>query len=124
MFFIYNEDTKGDIPLDVTHLKVDPSVKEIHAEAFEACHSLVEVEFSEGLKRINNLLLLLLIRKENRLQLLPIIAASASCSYGRVCCIYHHFLHRWVLCHTLCPAFSTLVHAHGRHQLAWTLVLL
>jgi hypothetical protein len=47
-----NKDTKGDIPLDVTHVKVDPSVKEIHARAFEDCESLVEVEFSEGLQVI------------------------------------------------------------------------
>jgi hypothetical protein len=50
--FIYNEDTKGDIPRNVTHVKVDPSVKEIDDEAFDECHSLVKVEFSEGLKRI------------------------------------------------------------------------
>jgi hypothetical protein len=50
--FIYNEDSQGDIPLNVTHVKVDPSVKEIHDEAFEACHSLVEVELSEGLEVI------------------------------------------------------------------------
>jgi hypothetical protein len=50
--FIYNKDTKDDIPRNVTHVKVDPSVKEIHDFAFEICHSLVEVEFSEGLERI------------------------------------------------------------------------
>jgi hypothetical protein len=52
--FIYNKDTKDDIPLDVTHVKVDPSVKEIHVRAFISCLSLVEVEFSEGLERIGN----------------------------------------------------------------------
>jgi hypothetical protein len=50
--FIYNEDTKDDIPDNVTHVKVDPSVKEIHAAAFEDCLSLVEVELSEGLQVI------------------------------------------------------------------------
>ncbi len=50
--FIYNENTKGDIPNDVTHVKVDPSVKEIRDKAFRNCHSLVKVEFSEGLKVI------------------------------------------------------------------------
>jgi hypothetical protein len=50
--FIYNEDTEDDIPNNVTHVKVDPSVKEIDDEAFQRCLSLVEVEFSEGLERI------------------------------------------------------------------------
>jgi hypothetical protein len=52
--FIYNEDTKDDIPNNVTHVKVDPSVKEINSNAFEGCMSLVEVEFSEGLEVIGN----------------------------------------------------------------------
>jgi hypothetical protein len=53
--FIYNKDTKDDIPDNVTHVKVDPSVKEIHDKAFEACLlSLVEVEFSEGLQVIGD----------------------------------------------------------------------
>jgi hypothetical protein len=50
--FIYNEDTKDDIPMDVTHVKVHPSVKEIYDKAFEDRLSLVEVEISEGLERI------------------------------------------------------------------------
>jgi hypothetical protein len=50
--FIYNEDTKDAIPNNVTHVKVDPSVKEIHACAFRICELLVEVEFSEGLEKI------------------------------------------------------------------------
>jgi hypothetical protein len=33
--FIYNEDTKRNIPLNVTHVKVDPSVKEIGDHAFQ-----------------------------------------------------------------------------------------
>jgi hypothetical protein len=37
-----NDDTKDDIPDNVTHVKVDPSVKEIHNK----------VEFSEGLEVI------------------------------------------------------------------------
>jgi hypothetical protein len=36
--FIYNKDTKNaPIPNNVTHVKVDPSFKEIHAAAFIAC---------------------------------------------------------------------------------------
>jgi hypothetical protein len=52
--FIYNKDTKDDIPDNVTHVKVDPSVKEIHAWAFQDCHLLVEIEFSEGLQVIGH----------------------------------------------------------------------
>jgi hypothetical protein len=52
--FIYNDDTKNDIPKTVTHVKVDPSVKEIHDRAFKWRRSLVEVEFSEGLERIGS----------------------------------------------------------------------
>jgi hypothetical protein len=52
VFFIYNNDTRNAIPKTVTHVKVDPSVKEIHEEAFQDCKSLVEVEFSEGLEVI------------------------------------------------------------------------
>jgi hypothetical protein len=52
--FIYNEDTKGDIPRNVTHVKVDPSAKEIHAWAFADRQSLIEVEFAEGLERIHS----------------------------------------------------------------------
>jgi hypothetical protein len=51
--FLYNENTKSDIPRNVTHVKVDRSVKEIHALAFADCQLLVEVEFSEGLERIH-----------------------------------------------------------------------
>jgi hypothetical protein len=50
--FIYNEDTKNEIPSDVTHVKVDPSVQKIPAYAFQDCLWLVEVEFSEGLEVI------------------------------------------------------------------------
>jgi hypothetical protein len=51
---IYNKDTTfgARIPYNVTHVKVHPSVKEIHDNAFEDCQSLVEVEFSEGLEVI------------------------------------------------------------------------
>jgi hypothetical protein len=52
--FIYNEHTKDDVPNNVTHVKVDPSAKEIHACAFRQCTSLVEVEFSEGLELIGD----------------------------------------------------------------------
>jgi hypothetical protein len=43
---------KDAIPKNVTHVKVDPSVKKIQAHAFEDCLSLVEDNFSEGLERI------------------------------------------------------------------------
>jgi hypothetical protein len=36
--FIYHEETKDAIPRNVTHVKVDPSVKEIHDEALKDCH--------------------------------------------------------------------------------------
>jgi hypothetical protein len=52
--FIYNEDTKNAIPQNVTHVKVDPSVKVIHKKAFSVRRSLVAVEFSEGLERIGS----------------------------------------------------------------------
>jgi hypothetical protein len=52
---IYNKDTTTDaIPRNVTHVKVHPSVKEIHNNAFVGCLSLVEVEFSEGLEVIGD----------------------------------------------------------------------
>jgi hypothetical protein len=53
--FIYSKVTKNVVhvvPRDVTHVTVDPSVKEIHDKAFEEFWFLVEVEFSEGLERI------------------------------------------------------------------------
>jgi hypothetical protein len=51
--FIYNKETKeAPIPNNITHVKVDPSVKEIRAWAFDECLSLVEIEFSEGLEVI------------------------------------------------------------------------
>jgi hypothetical protein len=50
--FIYRGEATCDIPLNVTHVKVDPSVYEIHLRAFENCQSLVEIEFSVGLQRI------------------------------------------------------------------------
>jgi hypothetical protein len=53
--FIYNEDTKDAIPKNVTHVKVDPSVKEIHDKAFDRCQLLVKVEFSEGLEIIGSM---------------------------------------------------------------------
>jgi hypothetical protein len=54
--FIYNKETTKDvIPRNVTHVKVHPSVKQIHAWAFRGCLSLVEVEFSEGLELIGRM---------------------------------------------------------------------
>jgi hypothetical protein len=63
---------KHEIPRDVTHVKVDPSVKVIGRSAFERCLSFVEVEFSEGLEVIghgafHNCTNLMLINKLPRL---------------------------------------------------------
>jgi hypothetical protein len=52
VLFIYNEDTKNAVPTNMTHVRIDPSVKEIHDRFFANNDSLVEVEFSEGLERI------------------------------------------------------------------------
>lgn len=54
LYFVYNEETKNNVPECVTHVKIDPSVKEIHNEAFRSRRELVEVEFSEGLERIGD----------------------------------------------------------------------
>jgi hypothetical protein len=50
--FIFSEETEHAVPWNLTHVKVDPSIKEIDTGAFENCLSLVEVEFSEGLEII------------------------------------------------------------------------
>jgi hypothetical protein len=54
VLFIYRGEARDEIPRDVTHVRVDPSVEEIYDNAFEDCWSLVEVEFSEGLERIGS----------------------------------------------------------------------
>jgi hypothetical protein len=65
--FIYRGETKDEIPRDVTHVKVDPSVKEIHNHAFQDCRSLVKVEFSEGLERIGRCAFNLNLKHINKL---------------------------------------------------------
>jgi hypothetical protein len=38
----------------VTHIKVDPAVKEIGEKAFDGCHQLINVELNEGLEQIDD----------------------------------------------------------------------
>jgi hypothetical protein len=53
--FIYRGETKDAIPTkNLTHVRVDPSVKEIQKKAFRNCRSLVKVEFFEGLEQIGS----------------------------------------------------------------------
>ena len=51
-FFLYKGQSKEDIPRNVTHAKVDPSVKVIGEKAFYECNQLRSVELCEGLERI------------------------------------------------------------------------
>ena len=44
--------TGQDVPWDVNHARIDPSVKVIAASAFSSCEQLVEVEICEGVERI------------------------------------------------------------------------
>ena len=52
MWFIYRGQPKSEIPRDITHLRIDPSVKVIGRWAFWHCTQLVEVKLCEGLERI------------------------------------------------------------------------
>eukprot|EP00980_Cylindrotheca_fusiformis_P025357 scaffold13505_cov69-Cylindrotheca_fusiformis.AAC.5 len=53
-FFVYTNETKNsEIPRKkLTHLRVDSSVTEIPASAFEECKALVQVQFPDSLTRI------------------------------------------------------------------------
>jgi hypothetical protein len=51
--FVYDAGPGGESPpRNVVHVRVDPSVTSIHAEAFCQCQSLTEVELCEGLIEI------------------------------------------------------------------------
>lgn len=52
--FLYTGQSKYDIPMNVTHVKIDPSVKVIGACAFRGRSQLSIVELSKGLKRIDS----------------------------------------------------------------------
>ncbi len=52
--FLYTGQALEDIPRDITHVIVDPSVKEIGEEAFAGCSQLRNVELCEGLERIGD----------------------------------------------------------------------
>jgi hypothetical protein len=45
---------KEDIPRNITHVKVDLTVKSISEEAFKGCEQLMKVELNKGLERIDN----------------------------------------------------------------------
>lgn len=47
--FRYTGQDKDEIPRNITHLKIDSSVREIPDCSFSSCRSLVHVEFHEGL---------------------------------------------------------------------------
>ena len=50
--FIYTGQGKEDIPRDVTHVKVDPSVKAIRFQAFRGCSRLRTVNLGKALEEI------------------------------------------------------------------------
>jgi hypothetical protein len=52
--FLYTGQALEDIPRDITHVVVDPSIKEIGVEAFAGCSQLRNVELCEGLERIGD----------------------------------------------------------------------
>mmetsp|Transcript_29808 Transcript_29808/g.62243 ORF Transcript_29808/g.62243 Transcript_29808/m.62243 type:complete len:858 (-) Transcript_29808:905-3478(-) len=52
--FLYTGQKWSVIPRDVTHVRIDQSVKVIGAWAFGDCYQLREVEFCEGLVKIEN----------------------------------------------------------------------
>ncbi len=51
--FLYTGQWLEDIPQDVRHVKVDPSIKVIGPQAFDCCRQLVNVELCEGLEYID-----------------------------------------------------------------------
>ena len=52
VWFLYTGQDNSEIPRDVTHARIDPSVKVIAAGAFRGCEQLVAVELCEGLELI------------------------------------------------------------------------
>ncbi len=51
--FLYIGQSMNEIPLEVTHVRVDLSVKEIGENAFYDCNQLRNVELCDGLERID-----------------------------------------------------------------------
>ena len=51
-WFIYVGQPNSEIPRNVTHVRIDPSVKIIPADAFRNCQQLVELVICEGLEQI------------------------------------------------------------------------
>ena len=45
---------RDDIPRDITHARISPSVKSIGVAAFKDCEQLIEVDLSEGLEHIGD----------------------------------------------------------------------
>lgn len=52
VWFLYMGQDRSEIPRDITHARVDPSVNVIGEKSFDNCKQLVEVEFCEGLEEI------------------------------------------------------------------------
>ncbi|KAL7523391.1 hypothetical protein ACHAXR_000156, partial [Thalassiosira sp. AJA248-18] len=52
--FLYTGQERSAISSDVTHIRVDPSVKRIPPEAFERLKKLEEVELCEGVEDIGS----------------------------------------------------------------------
>ena len=52
VWFLYAGQPIEEIPRDITHLRIDPSVKKIGDHAFMGCEQLVVVELCEGLLQI------------------------------------------------------------------------
>jgi len=50
--FLYTGQDWTEIPRNVTHVRIDPSVKVVKGSAFNRCSQLVEVELCEGLQAI------------------------------------------------------------------------
>ena len=49
VWFLYTGQPIADIPRDVSHVRIDPSVKLLAVGAFQNCEQLVVVELCEGL---------------------------------------------------------------------------
>lgn len=50
--YVYNGQNRSDIPRDVKHVLVDPSVQEIPDKTFKDCQFLARVDLPQGIKRI------------------------------------------------------------------------
>ncbi|CAJ1938697.1 unnamed protein product [Cylindrotheca closterium] len=54
VYFIYFGQAKEDIPRNITHVTIDPSVSKIHDYAFQDCHLLASVQFHDHLQEIGD----------------------------------------------------------------------